>query len=87
MLKGSQRQMIVVQTTKSRYFDGAYFILRREVGTVGEEETDILREANRIFEDSAPGQSEKKRRFSTFFAFLAGCALGGTVIFLLCLLV
>ena len=31
MLKGAQKQMIVVRTGDSEYFDEAYFVLRREV--------------------------------------------------------
>ena len=31
MIKGAQKQMIVLRTGNSRYFDEAYFVLRREV--------------------------------------------------------
>ena len=76
MLKGFQRQMIVVRTGNSRYFDGAYFILRREVDVTGEEQTDMLREANRIFEAGAP-RGEGRKRSSALMPFLLGALLGG----------
>ena len=82
MLKGFQRQMIVVRTGNSRYFDGAYFILRREVDMMGEEQTDMLREANRIFEDGASrGEGRKKHPFLP--PFLLGLLLGGGLALLL----
>ena len=31
MIKGAQKQMIVLRTADSRYFDEAYFVLRREI--------------------------------------------------------
>ena len=52
MLKGAQKRMIVVRTGDSRYFDEAYFVLRREIGGGRSSCADMLSEANRILEES-----------------------------------
>lgn len=79
MIKGAQKQMIVLRTGNSRYFDEAYFVLRREVRAHKGIKNDILREANRILEETAaPGmfpERRTKRRGWLFFA--AGLVLGG----------
>lgn len=46
MLKGCQREMIVLQTQDSVFFESAYFVLRKEKRAVPK--TDLLAEANRI---------------------------------------
>ena len=48
MIKGAQKQMIVVRTGDSRYFDEAYFVLRREIKAHRGSRNDMLTEANRI---------------------------------------
>lgn len=53
MLKGSQKQMIVVRTRDSRVFEEAYFVMRRGAER-GADEMDMLWEANRIIESSLP---------------------------------
>lgn len=54
MLKGSQKQMIVVRTRNSRMFEEAYFVMRRGAGHSEADELDMLWEANRIIESSLP---------------------------------
>ena len=61
MVKGAQKQMIVIKTGDSRYFDEAYFVLRREVQGSRAARQDILTEANKILE--ACGEKQKERRF------------------------
>ena len=46
MLKGCQREMIVLQTQDSVLFESAYFVLRKEKRAVPK--ADLLAEANRI---------------------------------------
>ena len=46
MLKGCQKEMIVLQTQNSRFFESAYFVLRQE--KLAAPKTDLLAEANRI---------------------------------------
>lgn len=78
MIKGAQKQMIVLRTGDSRYFDEAYFVLRREVRAHRGIKNDMLREANRILEESAApalrGHGGGRRRGWLLFA--AGVLLG-----------
>ena len=88
MIKGAQKQMIVVRTNKSPYFDEAYFVLRREIRSQKHIQHDILAEANRILEENAPAsRTVKKRKKQLLWGFLAGtlCGTGlaGLLFFLL----
>lgn len=80
MIKGAQKQMIVIRTGNSPYFDEAYFVLRRDVKPGRQEKTDILSEADRILRESggtAPGgKRRKKGRIWILAAFLIGVAVG-----------
>lgn len=60
MLKGSQKQMIVVRTRDSRVFEEAYFVMRRGAARGSEEELDMLWEANRIIEASLPADRRQR---------------------------
>ncbi len=59
MLKGSQKQMIVVRTRDSRLFEEAYFVMRRGAGQKETDELDMLWEANRIIESSLPADGTR----------------------------
>lgn len=90
MLKGAQKQMIVVRTGDSRYFDEAYFVLRREIKAKRSGRNEFLREANRIIEESGIRMREsvcarpKGTRIRGWMLFLAGLICGGgTVLALL----
>lgn len=88
MIKGAQKQMIVVRTGNSPYFDEAYFVLRREIHPEKRVKTDILSEANRILHESGGGgvgcsARRRRQKLWVFFAFLAGIAVGFAVRFLL----
>ncbi|MBQ9132159.1 MAG: hypothetical protein IJX62_06795 [Clostridia bacterium] len=86
MIKGSQKQMIVVRTGDSHYFDEAYFVLRREVKT-SHCHTDMLREANRILEESAfSGEQTKRKHRRGWIFFLFGILCGGLLAVGACLL-
>ena len=80
--------MIVVRTADSRYFDEAYFVLRREFGSGHGKRNDMLTEANRIIEqhDSDAGQHHKKRLGRALLFFLCGLLCGGAMAVLICLL-
>lgn len=62
MIKGAQKQMIVIRTGNSRYFDEAYFVLRREVQHDKTEKNDMISEANRILEEHNVHTEQKRRR-------------------------
>lgn len=97
MLRGSQKRMIVVRTRDSRVFEEAYFVIRRDAeGRNGGEtaESDMLREANRILENSRIGEDRSdhfrrrdgetaKRSLRGCLGFLAGLLTGSGVASLL----
>lgn len=86
MLKGSRRQLIVVRTGRSRYFDEAYFILRREMDASKMGRADILQEANRILQESTPDGKRNRRRSLFLMPFLLGLLIGCGIAALFCLL-
>jgi hypothetical protein len=80
MIKGAQKQMIVVRTGSSTYFDEAYFVLRKEV-KAPRKSRDILLEANRILEESRlPVRRPVKKSSCGWWGFLAGALSGGGVV-------
>lgn len=79
MIKGAQKQMIVVRTGNSPYFDEAYFVLRREVRSEQQRKSDILSEADRILRESGGSGGTVRRRHGRLWllsAFLFGLAMG-----------
>ena len=87
MIKGAQKQMIVVRTGDSRFFDEAYFVLRREISPTRHTEHEMLAEAGRILRErtEAPIKAHKKKgRF--LLSFLLGFLIGGASTALVCLL-
>lgn len=92
MIKGAQKQMIVLRTGDSRYFDEAYFVLRREIQTHRGVKNDILREANRILEENRtacetlPDGKPRRRLLRGWLLFLAGLIIGGAIVLGLMLL-
>lgn len=88
MIKGAQKQMIVIRTGDSRYFDEAYFVLRREIKAHRGSRNDMLTEANRIIEehDLDPHAHKKRRVPRGAIFFLLGILCGGAVAVAACLL-
>lgn len=89
MIKGSRRQMVVLRTEDSKYFDEAYFVLRREWKEPKNGRDEILTEANRILQEGTaptPGTSRRMRRWLWFLAGILCGALLSTGILLLCFL-
>ena len=78
MIKGCQREMIVVQTQKSKVFEQAYFMLRRESRTL--QHGDLLAEANLLVQAVSEGTVVRKRprgrRAFFWMGVLAGALLG-----------
>ena len=87
MIKGARKQMIVVRTGDSRYFDEAYFVLREDAEKEKRKSVDILGEANRILDEISPEPSTKeKRRGGKWLFFLAGSLCGAVLSVVLTLL-
>ena len=94
MLKGAQKQMIVIRTRDSRLFEEAYFVMRRDAEVGGTPTTDMIAEANRIIE-SARSQKRRERQghrrhiwmiLAVCVSFGAGLLIGGGGIGLLWLI-
>ncbi|MBQ7173603.1 MAG: hypothetical protein IJR88_05770 [Clostridia bacterium] len=80
-IRGAQKQVIVVKTEGSRLFEEAYFILRRELPTSRPDKKAILGEAEKIFNESAPGV-RPRRSFRAWIFFLFGILFGALAFFL-----
>ena len=74
MLKGCQREMIVLQTQESPLFENAYFILRREKPAVSRQ--DVLAEANRIIGAGSGYLARRRRRGQGILLFVTGALIG-----------
>ena len=87
MIKGCQREIVVLQTQESPVFESAYFILRRR--HCPPPETDMVAEANRILAaggDRFCHTHKKGGRLRCLWAFLAGLLTGGGLFLVLWLL-
>ena len=82
MIRGAQKNMIVIKTADSEVFEEAYFVLRRERKA---RDKDIVGEANRIIETSGGKKTrdDTKRELRTLIfataCFLCGAVGGGCV--------
>ena len=89
MVKGINKQMVVLRLDKNSMYEGACFILKNEAKAKSEADKDMLAEANRIVAgmDMAKrkrGRAPRLKRFFLCTAFLlAGAALGFFVSFLI----
>ena len=77
MIKGARKEMIVVRTANSRYFDEAYFVLRDDAQKERRKSTDILGEANRILAQITPDYTATaKKQGNKWLFFCIGGFLG-----------
>lgn len=58
MIKGTQKEIIMLKTEKNSIFEVVYFMLRSDIPKPSE--NDILKEANRIVEESYSHQKRKR---------------------------
>lgn len=84
MLRGCQKQMIVLQTEESSVFESAFFVLRRENPPVGVD--DMLAEANRIIGIGTWTVPKKRQTLRGSLLVLLGALLGAGVLALVLLL-
>ena len=78
MLRGCQREMVMLRTEDSEIFESAWLVLRREKRVPTADE--MLAEANRIIGLSGARRSQKRGVGRLFLAFAAG-ALTGVLLF------
>ncbi len=84
MLKGCQREMILLQTKESEMFECAYFVLRR--GRRGAVRSDMMAEAHRIIGEGGEAFCRRRVRWGAVL-FLLGCLLGAGVFALSCAII
>lgn len=80
MVKGTQKQMVVIRTSDSRYYEQAYLVLRDGHAPTGEAEATMMAEANRILDECMlmPQPHGKKGRFA-WRTFWLGTLMGAAV--------
>ena len=88
MVKGLNKQMIILRLDDNRIYESACFILKNEVTHKKETEKDMLAEANRLLGEMELGRarSRKRRGFGRFLLWLAVFLLGGVAGFALAFL-
>ena len=84
MIKGCQREVILLQTGESPLFESAYFVLRR--GRASAPRGDMMAEAERII-GAGKGYIERRRGRMMWRSFAAGFLLGGAVFFAVALII
>lgn len=80
MLKGINRQMIVIKLAGSGFFDSACFVLRRDAQSGAEAERDMLCEANRIVSQMNARGRRERRGMAGRLIFGASMLVIGTAI-------
>ncbi len=85
MVKGAQKQMIVVKTADSNLFEEAYFVVRRNASGG---RMDMLAEANKIIENCGIRARRKQKPdikllIFALFSFLGGGTLGAVIVAIL----
>lgn len=87
MVKGCQREMVMIQTGDSPFFESAWLVLRQPRPAVNAD--DMLTEANRIVgagRDHRARRAPRGRHWLLFAAgFLAGAAISAGLLLLLCI--
>lgn len=84
MIKGCQREMIVLQTKESALFESAYFVLRRGKNVAAR--GDMLQESNRIVSQGRE-YFQKRHKSRKIFPFLCGFLSGSALIGAIALLI
>lgn len=91
MVKGTHKQMVVVRTNESAYYEQAYFVLREGRESDAQAESTMMAEANRILHESQlmpqpKSRAKPSRRACFFWGSLSGALLGAGLVLLVVLL-
>jgi muramoyltetrapeptide carboxypeptidase LdcA involved in peptidoglycan recycling len=86
MIKGCQKKIIFLESTKSKYFDQAYLVMKDDLYSLDEGE--ILKEAEKIIFGAEHCQKEPKKKSNVSFGksalvFTFGLFLGLSFAFLM----
>ena len=86
MVRGYQKRIIHLKSTESAVFDEAFFLVNEEKSR-GMGESELIREANRIVDESLRNRDKKmkriKERFCRVGVFLLGAAASSVIWLLL----
>ena len=86
MLKGINRNMIVVRTPPTSRFEVAYFVLRKERKAVGDSRRLSFDEVGQMIREGEDGGREKKRGLLYALWFALGAVAGAGIGVLVCML-
>lgn len=87
MLKGTEKKIIYLKSTKSKHFDEAYFVLKDDI--INDRDGEILEEAERIIFKTDAFSKRKQRKKVSFkgcFLFSLGTLTGSLFACVLCLI-
>ena len=79
-MRGSEKRVIFVRDTGSRFFEEAYFVLRHGASEADPSGADMVREAQRIVRDCGAYPRSGRRLGAKTLSFLAGAASAGALI-------
>ena len=82
MIKGCQKKIIFIKDTGSDFFEGAYFILKGDSPTSNAEETDMVKAATKIVNETfipTPKSKQKVKIRPCVRNFILGGLLGAAV--------
>ena len=82
MLKGINRNVIIVRTPRSSGFEAAYFVLKREKRVQSEEK--LIEEANKLIAKGERAKKKKRGVARAILWFALGTVLGAGGALLLC---
>ena len=81
MLKGIQRQTVLIKTPENRSFEEVHFLMRSDLPPKESAENDLVREANRILEEIGFSNAKRRKKgMRPLLAFLMGILLGGSTV-------
>lgn len=86
MVRGYQKRIIHLKNTESAVFDEAFFLVN-ERNSVGVGEKELIREANRIVDESLRNKDSKRKRVIEAVKRIGIFLIGAFIGFLLCLLI
>ena len=89
MIKGVNKQMIVLKLDNNRLYDSACFVLRNDVDRKKSEEKDMLGEANRILAEMDIKRPRRSGRggFRRFLFSVALLVIGAVIGFVIAIMI
>lgn len=86
MVRGYQKRIIHLKSTESELFDEAFFLVNEKT-TEGMNEKELIREANRIVDESLRDKEKRHKKIKEnmirVLCCILGAALGSFIYFLL----